>query len=350
MPKSRIEKLKRIARYFIPHKIYLWLSNRKNIIKLKRKRRMANLTSAPQEDIVNQYWTNVFETAKACRTQWWESELVRRHLNILTNNVDSPDLAEGLHRLLAKHLNGRRLKHGVSVGCGKGDKELQLLQLDIVEKFICFDLSEGAIKIAKESAKRLDLEDRIEFLVADAFTYNFENLTIDLVHWSGSLHHMIDVPFAVKWSHDILEQGGVFYMSYEYVGPNLFQFPIHVLNIANEILDELPHKYLKHPHADGQYMGRIVNVDPKVLHLQDPSEAADSEKILGSIKDFFPQAEIIPLGGIIWAVALTGLYHNFDESNAVDASALSHLLQIDKQYAQGENACMSLHASALAIK
>ena len=46
-----------------------------------------------------------------------------------------------------------RYELAVSVGCGSGGKEMQLLEQGIVERFICFELSEERIKIGIRNAK-----------------------------------------------------------------------------------------------------------------------------------------------------------------------------------------------------
>ena len=257
---------------------------------------------------------------------WWDSDFVIRHVNTLVYDIDSPILSEGLNQLLINRLNGRVLKLGVSVGFGTGGKEMRLLELGVVEKFILFELSDEAIKIAYEKAKVLNLINRIEFVHGDAFAYSFENTEIELVHWNNSLHHMFDVRDAVKWSYDILSPGGVFYMD-DYVGANRFQFPEYILKIVDEIRNGIPYKYLKHPFIDGYILGPYINHG--LDEINDPSEAVDSERILESVRIYFPKAKIILTGGIVYSIALAMFFDNFDEENEEDLAVLKQLLTID---------------------
>jgi len=218
----------------------------------------------------------------------------------------------------------------------------------IVDKFILFELSEERIKEGMKNAEKKNLQNRVEFILGNAFNYDFGKLKIDFVHWNNSLHHMLNVPEAVKWSYNILTPGGVFYMD-DYVGSTRFQYPDYVLNIVNGIRDNLPRKYLKDQYQNDIYHGHISNIDPYELMKNDPSEAADSEKIVESTKKYFPNAEIILTGGIVYFIALNGLWGNFDEQNEEDISVLKKLMELDKQYAQKQNV-MSPYAVAIGFK
>lgn len=248
---------------------------------------------------------------------------------------------------MIKRLTGRCLQTGVSVGCGLAHKELRLLELGIVEKFILFELSEDAVRIGIERAREANMLDRVEFRIENAFDYDFTNQKIDLVYWNNALHHMLDVPAAVKWSYDILASNGVFCMD-DYVGASRFQHLQSVLDIVNEIRDSLPRKYLVNPYNEGEYVGQFTNPNLDDLKTQDPSEAADSEKILASVIQYFPQAEVIPTGGIVYFLALGGIWYNFNKDDEEDLRLLDQLMLKDKMYAKYPN--MSPYAVALAIK
>ncbi len=77
----------------------------------------------------------------------------------------------------------------------------------------------------------------------------------------------------------------------------------------------------------------------------DPSEAADSDKILDCIRLVFPDAEIIPTGGVVYHLALNDVLANFDDER--DATLLQSLLLLDAALA---GAGHSQYAVALAMK
>lgn len=220
-------------------------------------------------------------------------------------------------------------KHGVSVGCGDGYKEFQILKKGLVKKFTLFELSDVRIENALRQAKMLGFEDRVEIIKGDYLNYEFTE-KIDFVHWNNSLHHMLDVEKAVKWSYQILEVGGVFYMD-DFVGPTRFQWSDETLELATRIRKALPDIYLKSPYEPDQLLNRIVSrPDPKKLKKDDPSEAADSSRILENVVKYFPNAEITLTGGSVYFLTLTDILHNIDESDVKDKAILDLLLIIDE--------------------
>jgi hypothetical protein len=91
---------------------------------------------------------------------------------------------------------------------------------------------------------------------------------------------------------------------------------------------------------------KLVNrPDADAIIADDPSEAADSERILESVKKYFPDAEITLTGGVVYHLALNDILRNFDESG--DRHLLDLLMIIDGLCADlGE----THYATALSIK
>jgi len=83
------------------------------------------------------------------------------------------------------------------------------------------------------------------------------------------------------------------------------------------------------------------------LIQRDPSEAADSDRIVNSILRYFPNAEVKDTGGIVYNLALQDMLGNFDEENEYDRILLDLLMIIDEL-------CIglghSLQGVALAVK
>jgi len=178
------------------------------------------------EERVDEHWSNIF-SGKENNVNWWNSKITIRHINQMVSDTDSHIPSEGLNQLLLKRLGEKRLKLGVSVGCGSAHKEIRLMQLGIVDKFLLFDLSHEAIRQGTKRIGEAGLLNRVEFHKADAFSFDFSGKKIDFVHWNNSLHHMLDVDATVKWSRDILVPGGMFYMD-DYVGASRFQHPQNI--------------------------------------------------------------------------------------------------------------------------
>jgi hypothetical protein len=63
----------------------------------------------------------------------------------------------------------------------------------------------------------------------------------------------------------------------------------------------------------------------------DPSEAADSARILKMIRRYFPNAWILPTGGVVYSCALAFLIQNFDPNDPDDSALLEKLLKQDDE-------------------
>jgi SAM-dependent methyltransferase len=243
-------------------------------------------------------------------------------------------------------LEGRLpLAKGISVGCGDGSKELKLLQEGIVEDFDLYELAESRLLAGRAAAQRNGLTGRAHFIQGDAFKLADKSDACDLVHWNNSLHHMLNVETAVEWSWKILKPGGLFYMD-DFVGPDRFQWPPQMLLAATAVRQSLPDRLLVNPHKRTTMLPRIVKKPgPEKMRQTDPSEAADSSRILGCVRRRFPGADIILTGGVIYHLALSDVLANFAENE--DFRLLERLLEFDDMCtAMGE----THYATALALK
>lgn len=296
------------------------------------------------EKEIGKYWSKVSKTGRLKRTNWWDSDLIKKHVNRMVSGKDNlKNLSDGLNSILIKKLDGRILDNGVSVGCGDGYKEMCLLKLGILKHFMLFEFSNERIKRGIELSRKLNIENRVTFKNGNAFEF-FKTESVDLVHWNNSLHHMFDVDKAVKWSYDILKNRGVFYMD-DFVGPSRFQWSDKSIDIANRIRSILPQKYFLDYSNKNKYIDKKVD---RYKILEDPSEAADSKNILNSVKKWFPNVEIILTGGIIYHLSLNKILYNFDENNDYDKSMLELLMLIDELYVKA--GIDSHYATALAFK
>lgn len=307
------------------------------------------MSKEPSSEIVSQkvasYWSEKAKRKGPSRTRWWEFPAVIRHINRLVCGEPMDGISRGI-RLELENLE-RTFQHGVSVGCGEGTKELELLREGIVERFTLFELSAERIKNAREKAESFSLSDRVEFVQTDCFLHDFKE-KIDLVHWNNSLHHMLDTEKAVKWSFDILSPGGVFYMD-DFVGPTRFQWSDEALRLGTRIREVLPECFLKNPYEEGSHISReLSRPDARKLADSDPSEAADSGNIMKSVKKYFPNAEIKYTGGLIYHATLNDILHNIDESDDKDKAILELLLIIDELSL--DSGVESQYATALAVK
>jgi SAM-dependent methyltransferase len=295
---------------------------------------------------VSRHWDTMTNTDRPVRIDWWQSPRVRQHVSRIISGREGEALID-----LAKRRSGRVLETGVSVGCGTGTKEMALIEGGLVKSFILFELSQERIKKGIALAERRGLGDCVRFRSDGAFEV-IPDRSVDIVYWSGALHHMLDVEAAVSWSRRILMPGGMFLVD-DFVGPTRFRWGKEEMDLATRVRRLLPDRYLKspyHPQDSGVLLPRRIR-RPNLLamRLTDPSEAAQSGQILESILRHFPNAEIIPTGGAVYHLALSEVIHNFDENDEYDLAILDLMLLVD-ELSLHHPGIQSYFAAAIAFK
>ena len=310
----------------------------------KKQRQPSNNNSINEK--IGSHWSSVAKESVELRVRWWQSPHIIRHINEKIAGSPLEGFAQGLTQR-AKEMAGDccPFSRGVSVGCGNGQKEITLIRQGLVSSFELYELSEVRVEQGRKLARDLGVEDRVNFYIGDAFEIVKDIESFDFVHWNNSLHHMLDVEASIKWSYNVLSKGGMFYMD-DYVGPSRFQWSDKMLEMVSKVRGVLPENYLVNPRSPDKLLPKQIN-RPKVEELMqiDPSEAADSERILYFVNQYFPKAEVTLTGGVVYHLALSDVLHNFDESR--DRHLLDLLMIIDDLCAElGE----STYATALAIK
>ena len=271
-----------------------------------------------QHKKVGDYWSGVTRSnaAKAGGIKrWWQSDVVVGLINERVCGERIPGQSAGMVRRFLSLLreNGQRLRRGVSVGGGAGQKEMLLLDQGVVDRMVIYELSKERIRRGRELAARRGLDSRIEFVYGDAFKEVARPGVFDLVHWNNALHHMDDVAQAVQWSRHVLCAGGYFYMD-DFVGATRFQWSDAELAAANRIRRRLlDTTYLAHPDDPSRYLaGKVTRPDIDKMIEIDPSEAADSARIVDAVREVFPHSELLYTGGVVYSLALKNLIQNFE--------------------------------------
>lgn len=286
-----------------------------------------------------EHWSSLRPSGKE---RWWNNPAILRHINRLVCGEAIDDPWGGLEQRM-KAL-GRELRRALSVGCGNGYKEIQLLKKGIVQQFDLFEISQARIDQGRVLAVQHGVSGRVRFHAVNAFDQALDR-NFDLVYWNNALHHMMDVEAAIRWSHDRLVKGGFFIMD-DFIGPSRFQWSDYHLEIASRVRELLPERFLVHPVDPRRRLPSCLT-RPSVESLMavDPTEAADSDNILPALQRVFPNAEVILTGGVIYHLALNDVLANFDD--AEDATLLSSLLLLDEVLAKNGD---SHYATAIAVK
>ena len=277
---------------------------------------------------VGGHWGRVTKADKASTTiknNWWQFAQIQNHIDA---GVYEQGATTGW---VARALNEYKIlpcERAVSVGCGIAKKEIQLLEMGLVKHFDLYEVSAERLREAKALAQHKGVLEQINFHQNDVFSQTIKNNHYDLVYWSNSLHHMFDVPQAVKWSKDVLKSGGGFMMD-DFIGPSRFQWSKTQLEYATRIRQCFANThYLIDPDQPNKSLPIKITKPSRIgMYCADPSEAADSDRIIESLKQFFPNVQIHKTGGAVYHLALNGMLANFDEEQ--DQHLIKLLMMID---------------------
>jgi ubiquinone/menaquinone biosynthesis C-methylase UbiE len=117
------------------------------------------------------------------------------------------DYATGRFQLVAGSL-GWPYGRALELGCGTGFFLLNLMQGGVAKRGSVTDLSPGMVQVALRNATNLGLD--VDGRVADAERIPYDDNTFDLVVGHAVLHHIPDVPAALREVLRVLKPGGRF--------------------------------------------------------------------------------------------------------------------------------------------
>ncbi len=101
----------------------------------------------------------------------------------------------------------RKYEDVLEIGCGTGFFIVNLWQAGLVERAYATDISPGMVEACRRNAERVGLTDLIG-KAADAEGLPFPDESFDLVVGHAVLHHLPDVPGALRECFRVLKPGG----------------------------------------------------------------------------------------------------------------------------------------------
>ncbi len=217
---------------------------------------------------------------------WGAQPLVRRAINRRVTGDPNRWPMEWFARRYAPS----PLPRGLSVGCGPG-----LLERDVIEKGICravegIDFSSEAIARARQGAQEANLSKVLEYRVGDVNAMELPEEAFDIVFFHGSLHHVRSVERALAAVRGALKPGGLLYLD-EYMGPSRTDWEDEDWSFARSAFDALPE----------ELKNRRELMVP--IPMDDPLESVRSSAILPEVRRLFRVLEDRPYGGnILWFV------------------------------------------------
>lgn len=223
----------------------------------------------------------------------------------ITGNPDS-----SIHRFIADNfLKESGNVRALSVGCGTGANEVKWIRENCFSELIGLDISPSRIKAAQSRARDAQLDARLHFRVADARTLESPSGSFDVVLAESALHHMSPLAPSVAEIDRVLRPGGLVILR-DFVGPSRFQWTKEQLNITNGLLQVIPPSLRIRPRS-GSIKKRFFAQSRLAMILSDPSEAAESSKILSIMENYFECVFQRPLGGTILQLVFDEIAANF---------------------------------------
>lgn len=242
---------------------------------------------------------------------WMAIPEVRLYLNSLIGNGEPLWPIE----LFERFLQGRTFDCALSIGCGSGALERELVQRGLCRSVDAFDGSVVSLREARREADRGGVGDRIRYFAADFNEPFLAKSRYDIVFFHQSAHHVAKLEKLYRAIMRALKPGGLVYFD-EYVGPSRFEW-----DQQRELLD--PHRRVFEKLS--RSLRAVEQLNPPI-QADDPSEAFRSSEIEPQLAIGFDLVGRVPYGGGILSVIMPNV-----RTEALDPATLRQLIDEDRQ-------------------
>ncbi len=214
----------------------------------------------------------------------------------------------------------------VSLGCGFGGLERDLLRRGLVREIDGYDLSDGAIAEARRLAAEQGFTS-IRYQIVDLDRYTLPEGKFDAIFAHSSVHHVAALENLFENVRRALKRDGIFHLN-EFVGPSRFQWTDDQLHLINEYLDSLPERLRLTPTGPKP---RVTRPTIQQMLDMDPTEAVRSADIVEVLARDFDIVEERPYGGTLLHMGLAGIAQNFRTEVREDVQHLQRFMDIEDE-------------------
>lgn len=201
----------------------------------------------------------------------------------------------------------------LSIGCGTGALERDLLVRGICGHFDAFDGSPMSIEVAREEAAKAGLADRVNYWTGDFNEPRLPRRQYDAIFFHQSAHHVAKLEKLFRAILGVLKPGGLVYLD-EFVGPSRHEWGPQILGPLRAVNRLLP---------DGT---RLYDHLPEPIQHDDPSEAIRSSEIVPQLRIGFTVERERGYGGNLLSVLFSVMNNPSPELVAQLISAERSLL------------------------
>ena len=276
---------------------------------------------------------------------WQRSQLANQ--NVYTDWGDHPTVfrsvmrhalgseTENFFTFLKKNNPACANSHALSLCCGDGAFEQQLLEQAVFSRITGLELSPERIAQGRERQTQRSVGGALDFLQKDVNEGDFGEHLFGVIFAKAALHHIQNLEVAFNGMIRSLKPGGLL-VTIDFFGPSRFQWTDAQLQACNDFWNEHVPPDLK-LEPDGTLTQPIKRPLLKDMIEMDPSEAARSGELHAMIYKHFDVVEDRALGGALINLLLYGQRVNrFDVSNAVHNAVLEQAISRERELmAQG---------------
>lgn len=219
-------------------------------------------TPADLVRLASGFWDDQLISQERRDANWMARPDVRDYINML---IGAGRPLWPLHWLLSEF--PLKFSKGLSVGCGSGNFERSVIELNVCETVDAFDGAVHSLYVARKEAEARGWEKRLRFYAADFNAPVLLRGHYDIVFFNQSLHHVARLERVFAAVLRALKPGGVLFID-EYIGPSRHEWSPQILAFQQAIYALLP--------ADWRLEPRLA----APIEEHDPSEAIRSSEIV----------------------------------------------------------------------
>src|SRR5688572_23589811 len=178
------------------------------------------------------FWGRTFEGGSL--RSWMHEPVIRRYINeSVTGSADQWPI-----EWLAQRLEGRTFRRAISLGCGDGALERDLLRKGICTQVLGVDISRRAIAKAKRAVAEQPELAGVSYVVGDLNRLSLPT-GFDAAFFHQSLHHVECLDACLAAVASALHPGAMVYLD-EYIGPARGEWRRQLLADAEALFVQLP--------------------------------------------------------------------------------------------------------------
>jgi SAM-dependent methyltransferase len=225
------------------------------------------------------------EVVEPTHSSWMSDPRVRDRINAMIGETRPMWPVDWFEQ----RLGGRKFERALSIGCGTGPLERDLVGRGLCRTVDAFDGSVHSLVIARRLAKDAGVADRIRYFASDFNRPALPRRRYDIVFFHQSLHHVGKLEKLYRAVLRALKPDGYLYLD-EFVGPSRTQWNDALAAPHRAIFETLPREL------------RTMDAMPLPIQPDDPSEAIRSGEIMEQLRIGFEVEEVRGYGGNVLSV------------------------------------------------